>query len=76
MKHHRLNARAVIAHREAKGLTQAGLADKVGISRSAMWQMENGQIQPSAPTAHAIAVALGVAFSEIAEAGEPEEAAS
>jgi DNA-binding XRE family transcriptional regulator len=76
MKHHRLNAQAVIACREAKGLTQAGLAALAGISRSAMWQMENGQIQPSAPTAFAIAEVLGVEFSEITEAGEPEEAAS
>lgn len=75
MKHHRLDTRAVIAHREAKGLSQAALAARLGISRSAMWQMENGHIQPSAATAKEMAEVLGVPFSEITLPGEPEAVA-
>lgn len=78
MKHYRLDAEAVIARREARGLTQAALAKLLGVSRSAMSQFESGQIQPSATTAHDIARALGVAFDEITASGgdEPEQAAS
>lgn len=80
MKHYKLDARRVIALREEQGLTQAALAKRIGISRPAMCMFENGQAQPSAVTARAIAKALGVGFSEIASqaAGpaEPEEAAS
>ncbi len=77
MKHYRLNTRAVIALREASGLNQAALAERIGISRSAMCMFENGQAQPSAATAKAIAKALGAAFGEITEPAEPvTEAAS
>lgn len=77
MKYYRLDARAVIALREAKGLTQAALAERLGISRASMCQFENGQRQPSAATAKAIARALGAAFGEITEPAEPvTEAAS
>jgi transcriptional regulator with XRE-family HTH domain len=75
MKYYRLNARAVIALREAKGLTQTALAKRLGISKASMCQFENGQRQPSAATAKAIAKALGAAFSEITEPAEqPAEA--
>jgi transcriptional regulator with XRE-family HTH domain len=75
MKYYRLNARAVIALREAEGLTQTALAKRLGISKASMCQFENGQRQPSAATAKAIAKALGAAFGEITEPAEqPAEA--
>jgi DNA-binding XRE family transcriptional regulator len=69
MKHYTLDRQAVSASREAAGLSQAHLAAEVGITPSAMSQLESGAKQPSAETAHKIAKALGVQFSDIATAG-------
>lgn len=76
MKYYRLDARAVIALREARGLTQAALAGRLGISRASMCQFENGQRQPSPATARAIAKVLGTSFAEITEPAEAGQAAS
>lgn len=67
MKQYRLNAKAVVALREERGLSQAALAQRVGISRPSMCMFEKGKAQPSAETAHAIARVLEVEFSEIAD---------
>ncbi len=53
--------------REEKGLTQAELAKAVNISQPMIAQYETEIRVPSAPTALAIAKALGTTFEKIME---------
>lgn len=46
--------------REAQGMTQQDLADKVGLVRQTISHIETGKIVPSVPTAQAIAQVLGI----------------
>lgn len=46
--------------REARGMTQQELADKVGVIRQTISHIETGRITPSVPTAQAIAQVLGI----------------
>lgn len=47
------------AAREALGLTQAGLAERVGVSRKTVNTVENGIFVPSTVVALKLAAALG-----------------
>ena len=76
MKHYTLDHRAVVALREAAGLSQTQLADLVGVGKGTMSQLENGIHQPSAETAHKIAEALGVDFAAVTTGGRRDIAAA
>lgn len=52
--------------REARGLTQDELAEKVGLSRSAMGAIERAEVDTAFSTAVAIADVLGVSVSVLA----------
>ena len=51
--------------REAKGLTQAQLADLIGVSRKTVNTVENGVFIPSTVVALKLAGALGCAVEEL-----------
>ena len=51
--------------REAKGLTQAQLADMIGVSRKTVNTVENGVFVPSTIVALKLAGALGCAVEEL-----------
>lgn len=51
--------------REVKGLTQAQLADKAGISRLGYANIENGRAEPKVSTLRRIADALGVRLQDL-----------
>lgn len=67
MRYHRLNGATVAKLREAKGITQADLAERVGVTASMLSQIENGHKQPSPPVAFRLATALSVGIADIAE---------
>lgn len=69
MKHYKLDRKAVTALREAAGLSQSALAQRIGITRSGMSKFESGAAQPSAEVAHKMAEALGVDFAAITTGG-------
>jgi putative transcriptional regulator len=52
-------------HRARLKLTQAELADRVGVSRKTINTVENGVFTPSATLALKLAHALGVAVEEV-----------
>jgi len=51
--------------REAKGLTQAQLADLIGVSRKTVNTVENGVFTPSTVVALKLAGALGCSVEEL-----------
>ena len=51
--------------REAKGLTQAQLADMIGVSRKTVNTVENGVFVPSTIVALKLAGALGYSVEEL-----------
>ena len=51
--------------REAKGLTQAQLADLIGVSRKTVNTVENGVFVPSTVVALKLAKALGSSVEEL-----------
>ena len=51
--------------REAKGLTQAQLADMIGVSRKTVNTVENGVFVPSTIVALKLAGALGCSVEEL-----------
>jgi transcriptional regulator with XRE-family HTH domain len=53
--------------REKRGLTLSQLAKLVGISKSALWAVEQGRVSPTISTLWKIANALGVTFGELVE---------
>lgn len=46
--------------RERAGMTQAGLADAIGVGRDVVWHWENGDSAPKASRLPDVAEALGV----------------
>jgi transcriptional regulator with XRE-family HTH domain len=48
--------------REAKGWTQQELADRIGVSRTAVTQWESGRTTPTANNLAAVASILGVSM--------------
>jgi len=54
--------RVVAAARRAAGLTQAGLAVRLGTTQSAVARLEHGEVTPSIATLSRLANALGVQF--------------
>jgi putative transcriptional regulator len=61
-------------HRARLGLTQADLADRVGVSRKTINTVENAVFVPSTVLALRLARALGVsveALFQLADPGEP-----
>ena len=52
--------------REHRGLTQQALADRAGISKPYLSQLEAGKRQPSLAVLRALAAALGVEIEDIA----------
>jgi putative transcriptional regulator len=59
--------------RAKRHLTQANLAEKLGVSRQTVNAIETGKYDPSLPLAFKIARVFGLAIEEIfaAEDGEP-----
>ena len=53
--------------RKAAGMTQAQLADKIGVQRSTITNIELGTIKPSVKTAMAIGEALNFKWSKFFE---------
>jgi putative transcriptional regulator len=51
--------------REARGLSQGGLADELQVSRQTVNAIETGRYLPSLPLAFAIARFFGLAIEEI-----------
>lgn len=53
--------------REAKGLSQEGLAHEAGIHRTYISSVERGVRNPTVTVLHKIALALGVTVSELVD---------
>lgn len=56
---HRVFCQNVIRRRKELGLTQADMADRLGVSRPAYTQMETGRNCPSLDVVERVATALG-----------------
>jgi mRNA interferase RelE/StbE len=54
-------------YRDLRGLTQAELAEKAGVNRVTVAEIETGRKQGSVATLRALAGALGVALDDLAE---------
>jgi len=54
--------------RRKLGLTQAALAERVGMAQATICQIERGRHEPIPATARAIAAALGCRYSQRMEA--------
>ncbi|MGF1614295.1 MAG: helix-turn-helix transcriptional regulator [Gammaproteobacteria bacterium] len=54
-------------YRDLRGLTQAGLAEKAGVNRVTVAEIETGRKQGSVATLRALASALGVTLDDLAE---------
>ena len=52
-------------YRERKGMSQAALGEKAGVSQAAICQIERGQTKPRLETVFRIATALGVEMSDL-----------
>jgi transcriptional regulator with XRE-family HTH domain len=55
----------IVALREARGMSQARLAKRLGIDRSRLSKWERGQHQPLLKHLHALAEILGVSLAEL-----------
>jgi transcriptional regulator with XRE-family HTH domain len=66
VKHYTLNRQAVAELREQQGMSQADLAERIGVADSYISLLESGTREPSAATALKIANTLGVEFAVIA----------
>jgi transcriptional regulator with XRE-family HTH domain len=64
-------AAAVRRERERAGLTLTELARRAGVAKSTLSQLESGSGNPSVETLWALAVALGVPFSQLVTAPVP-----
>lgn len=51
--------------RSEKGLSQAALAELVGVSRNTISSLETGQFSPSAKLALILCIALDIKFEEL-----------
>ena len=54
-------------YRDLRGLTQAALADKAGVNRVTVAEIETGRKQGSVATLRALAQALGVSLDDLAD---------
>ena len=61
------------ARRRALGLKAAGLADELGVTRSAWSQWETGVTMPSSAYLPALAELLRCSIEDLYEAGEEDE---
>jgi predicted nucleotidyltransferase/DNA-binding XRE family transcriptional regulator len=61
--------RALAAARQASGLTQAGLAARLGTTQSAIARLERGEVAPSITTLSRLADALGIQFEVAPRSG-------
>lgn len=59
--------------RKKRGMTQAELAEKVGVAANTIPRYERGELTPSLKIAHAIAEALGCTESELLNGPEAKE---
>jgi putative transcriptional regulator len=57
--------------RAERGLTQAALADRLGVSRQTVIAIEQSRYDPSLPLAFAIARLFGLSIEEIFRPGGP-----
>lgn len=55
----------IVRHRALRGLSLSGLAERSGIAKSTLSQLEAGEGNPTIETLWAIATALGVSFGEL-----------
>ena len=60
--------------RKAKGITQAELAERAGVSRSYLSMIESGRKHPNAIRLQALADGLGVTVAELISPSEDGEA--
>lgn len=56
---------AIAARRQALGLTQAQLAEKVGVVRQTIDKWENGVRNPGVPALMKLATALGCSITDL-----------
>jgi mRNA interferase RelE/StbE len=54
-------------YRDLRGLTQAALAERAGVNRVTVAEIETGRKQGSVATLRALAMALGVTLDDLAE---------
>jgi transcriptional regulator with XRE-family HTH domain len=64
------------AHREQRGLSLRELARRLGVSPSAISQIETGKSRPSVSTLYAIVSELGMSLDELFGASKPVEPAA
>lgn len=62
-----MTSRAIVRLREGRGLSQADLADRLGMKRAQLCRIERGGVAPTPPTIARIAKALGVNPEDLAE---------
>lgn len=55
----------IAAARKMEGLTQGGLAKRVGVSESTVANWENGKAEPSVFQAYKVADALGLGIDDL-----------
>lgn len=55
----------IVELRKGQELTQAMLADKLGVSRQTIISLENGRYSPSLALAHKIAGVFGLAIEDV-----------
>ncbi len=60
------------ALREARGITQEDLAERLSVSRQTVISLEKGRYDPSLPLAFAIARLFGTTIEKVFHYGEPE----
>jgi putative transcriptional regulator len=63
---------SVREHRQGRGISQAALADAVGVSRQTINAIETGRYLPSLPLAFALAGYFGTAIEDLFEPSEGE----
>jgi transcriptional regulator with XRE-family HTH domain len=62
---HLATARAVVERRKELGMTQEGLAEKMGTSQSQVWRIESGAFNPTSKTLARLEGALSISFSKL-----------
>jgi putative transcriptional regulator len=62
----------VRVRRQELGLTQAALAERVGVSRRTIISIEQDRFDPSLPLAFRLAHALGMRVDELFEPNSPD----
>jgi len=55
--------------REQAGMTQEALAQRLGVTRKTVWNLETGRTLPNLAVVFALAAILGVAWSALYEKG-------